>query len=120
MPAQYSNQIRFLFWSALIGSYILAIIPQDVAPEFGTLSDKTLHFIAFAVLALLLNLSYKMLWWRSVLYLILYACFIELSQYFTPNRCAEFLDVVADIIGIGIGLLLYWGYKKLEMSFENS
>lgn len=120
MPAQYSNQIIFLFWSALIGSYILAILPQDMAPEIGNFSDKTLHFIAFAVLSLLLNLSYRMAWWKSIAYLIFYACFIEFSQYFTPNRCAEFLDVVADTIGIGIGVLFYWGYKKLEMICANS
>jgi len=120
MPAQYSKQIIFLFWSALIGSYILAIVPQDIAPEIGNLSDKTLHFIAFAVLSLLLNLSYRMAWWKSVLYLLFYACFIELSQYFTPNRCAEWLDVFADVIGIGIGLLFYGGYKKLEVICANS
>ena len=120
MPVQSSKEIKFLFWSALITSYILAILPQDIAPEIGNLSDKTLHFIAFSVLALLLNLAYKIAWWKSALILFFYACFIEVSQYFTPNRCAEFLDVVADIIGIGIGLLFYWGYEKLEMSFENS
>ena len=105
---------------ALIGSYILAILPQDMAPSFQSLSDKTLHFIAFAVLALLLNLSYKMAWWKSVVTLLLYACFIEFSQYFTPNRCAEWLDIVADGIGIVIGLLLYWGYKKLEAICANA
>ncbi len=120
MPAQYSKQIIFLFWAALIGSYILAILPQDVAPKIGNLSDKSLHFIAFAVLSLLLNSSYRMAWWKSIVYLVFYACFIEFSQYFTPNRCAEFLDVVADIIGIGIGLLFYWVYKKLEVICENS
>ena len=120
MPAQYSKQFQFLFWSALIGSYILAILPQDIAPAFQNLSDKTLHFIAFSVLAFLLNLAYRMLWWKSILYLFFYACFIEFSQYFTPNRCAEFLDVIADVIGIGIGLLFYWGYKKLEMYYANN
>ena len=120
MPLQYSKQIIFLFWTALIGSYILAILPQEIAPEIGNLSDKTLHFLAFAVLSLLLNLSYRMAWWKSVLYLLFYACFIEFSQYFTPNRCAEWLDILADIIGIGIGLLLYWGYKKLEVICASS
>ena len=120
MPAQYSTQIRFYFWTALIGSYILAILPQEIAPEIGNLSDKTLHFLAFSVLSLLLNLSYRMAWWKSVLYLLFYACFIEFSQYFTPNRCAEWLDILADIIGIGIGLLLYWGYKKLEVICASS
>jgi VanZ family protein len=120
MPVQYSTQIRFLFWSALIGSYILAMLPQEIAPEIGNLSDKTLHFIAFAVLSLFLNLSYRMAWWKSILYLLFYACFIEFSQYFTPNRCAEWLDVVADAIGIAIGHILYVGYKKLEVICANS
>ncbi len=120
MPAQYSNQIRFLFWTALIGSYILAIMPQDMAPSFQSFSDKTLHFIAFAVLSFLLNLSYRIVWWKSVVALLLYACFIEFSQYFTPNHCAEWMDIAADTIGIGLGLLLYAGYKKLEEICENA
>jgi VanZ family protein len=120
MPAQYSKEIQYLFWTALITSYILAILPQDMAPEIGNLSDKTLHFIAFAVLALLLNLSYRIPWWKSAGYLLFYAFFIEASQYFTPNRCAELLDIAADAIGIGIGLLFYAAYKKLESICANS
>ena len=120
MPSQYSQKIRILFWIALISSYILAIIPQEMAPSFQSLSDKSLHFIAFAVLTLLLNLSYRMSWCKSVVYLLFYAAFIEFSQTFTPNRCAEWLDIVADVIGIVLGLVLYAGYKKLEVICENS
>jgi VanZ family protein len=120
MPVPYSKQMKILFWIALLSSYILAIMPQEIAPSFQNLSDKSLHFIAFSVLTLLLNLSYRMVWWRSVVYLLFYAVFIEFSQMFTPNRCAEVLDIVADLIGIGIGFLLYAGYKKLEMISENS
>ena len=120
MPSQYSHTMRILFWVALISSYILAIIPQEIAPSFQSLSDKSLHFIAFAVLTLLLNLSYRMVWWKSVVYLLFYAVFIEFTQTFTPNRCAEGLDIVADAIGIVLGLVLYAGYKKLEMVCANS
>ena len=120
MPVEHSIQNKFLFWIALIGSYIMAILPQEVAPQIGNLSDKTLHFIAFAVLIILLNLSYKMAWWRSVLYLLFYAFFIEFSQYFTPNRCSEWLDIVADGIGITIGFILYLGYKKFERIYAKS
>ena len=118
MPSQYSHTMRILFWIALISSYILAIMPQEMAPSFQSLSDKSLHFIAFAVLALLLNLSYRISWWRSVFYLLFYAAFIEFSQTFTPNRCAEWLDIAADAIGIVLGLVLYAGYKKLEKICE--
>ncbi len=98
---------RALFWLALIISYISAVVPQDLAPTIGSLSDKSIHFIAFAVLTLLLRLSYSITWHQTVLFLFIYAVFIEFSQLFTLNRSAELLDVVADIIGIGIGLLFY-------------
>lgn len=120
MPVQYSRKIRILFWLALTGSYIAAIVPQDVAPTIGDLSDKTLHFLAFAVLMFLLMLSYRLKWWQGSLYLLGYALFIELTQYCTPTRCAEGLDIVADAIGIVIGLVLYIGYKRLETLCENS
>ncbi len=120
MPAQYSRTLRVLFWVALFTSYVLAMIPQEMSPDFQNLSDKTLHFLAFSVLTLLLYLSYRLYWWKGILWLLLYAFFIEFSQYFTPNRCAEWLDIVADGIGISIGLLLYAAYKKLEKMCENS
>ena len=100
--------LKPLFWIALIGSYIAAILPQDMAPTIGPLSDKWTHFLAFAVLTLLLRLAYRISSIQTTAVLLFYALFIEFSQYFTPNRCAEVLDVVADAIGIAIGLLLYW------------
>jgi VanZ family protein len=104
--------MRIIFWIALVGSYIAALLPQNVAPSIGDLSDKTVHFIAFAVLMLLLMLAYRIRWWQGSLYLFFYAVWIEITQYCTPTRCAETLDVVADVIGIAIGLLLYMGYQK--------
>ena len=100
--------LKPLFWIALIVSYIAAILPQDMAPTIGPLSDKWTHFLAFAVLTLLLRLAYRISSIQTTAVLLFYALFIEFSQYFTPNRCAEVLDVVADAIGIAIGLLLYW------------
>ncbi len=108
---------RALFWLALIISYISAVVPQDIAPTIGSLSDKSIHFIAFAVLTLLLRFAYSITWFQTLLLLFIYAVFIEFSQYFTPNRSAEFLDVVADVIGIGIGLLFYPFIQRLIMSY---
>ena len=120
MLVQYSRNNRILFWLSLSVSYLSAIVPQDVAPTLGELSDKTVHFIAFSVLTLLLFLAYRIVLLRGVLLLLLYGAFIEFSQYFTPNRCAEWLDIVADGIGILLGLVLYAGYKKLEQICANS
>ena len=108
----YSHQLRSLFWVALIGTYIAAVLPQEIAPTLGPLSDKWTHFLAFAVLTLLLRLSYRITAVQTTLFLFLYGILIEISQYFTPNRCAETLDVAADMIGVAIGLLLYMFLKK--------
>ena len=108
---------RALFWLALIISYVSAVVPQDIAPTIGSLSDKSIHFIAFAVLTLLLRFSYSITWFQTFLLLFMYAIFIEFSQLFTPNRSAELLDVVADVIGIGIGLLFYPFIQRLIMSY---
>ena len=107
MHFEKHGNVKILFWLALISSYIAAVIPQDMAPQLGSLSDKSTHFIAFAVLTLLLRLAYPVTLLQTFLLLLFYAVFIEFSQFFTPNRNAELLDVVADVIGIGIGLLLY-------------
>jgi VanZ family protein len=113
----YLLVFRILFWLALIGSYIFALVPQDIAPKIGSLSDKSIHFIAFAVLTLLLRFAYSVTLFQTFLLLLMYAVFIEFSQLFTPNRSAEILDIVADIIGIGIGLLFYPFIKKLIMGY---
>ena len=107
MQFNTSFVFRVLFWSAFLISYISAVVPQDIAPPIGSLSDKSIHFIAFSVLTLLLRFAYSITWFQTFLLLFVYAVFIEFSQLFTLNRSAELLDVVADIIGIGIGLLFY-------------
>jgi len=117
MQFNYSLVFRILFCSALIISYISAIVPQDIAPTIGSLSDKSIHFIAFAVLTLLLRFAYSISWIQTFLLLFMYAIFIEFSQLFTLNRSAELLDVVADVIGIGIGLLFYPFIQRLIMSY---
>ena len=110
---RYRTQFRVLFWFALVGSYIAAVLPQNIAPTIGTLSDKAHHVFAFVVLGLLLRLAYRINYWYGLLILIAYGGIIELSQYFTPDRCAEYKDIVADTIGTFIGLKLYKYLRKV-------
>ena len=96
----------------MVGTYIASVLPQDIAPTLGPLSDEWTHFLAFAVLTILLRLSYRITAVQTTLFLFLYGVLIEILQYFTPNRCAETLDVAADMIGVAIGLLLYMFLNK--------
>ena len=99
--------VKVLFWIALVSSYILAILPQDKVPELTPFGDKSNHFLAFAVLTILLLHAYHIRYRFTFAWMLLYGIFIEISQLFTVNRSGEFLDVLADTIGIVIGILLY-------------
>ena len=104
---------RTLFFLALIGSYTLSVLPgETVAPLFFW-SDKLNHAVAFLVLAFLLRMGWKIDYLKAVALLVLYGAFIEFSQRFAIHRSAELADVVADTVGIFIGLKLF---KLLRLS----
>jgi VanZ family protein len=95
-----------------VSIYILAVLPQDEVPALTPFSDKGNHFIAFAVLTLLLSRAYDIRAFSVFVRLLSYGIFIEFSQLFTLNRNSEALDVLADAVGILIGLALFYALKR--------
>lgn len=87
-----------VYWLALIAAthYPRVPIPGDV-PN----SDKILHFVAFALLALLfwLFLGARASIWRAALVLIPYSALDEYTQQFV-GRDSNFPDWYADVAGI--------------------
>lgn len=112
LRSRYQKQCRFLFVAAAVAIYILALLPQAQAPQLHW-SDKVSHLLAFMVLALLLRKGFGISYLKSVLLLIFYGGLIEVSQYFTPDRSAEWADIGADTVGILIGLTLYRYLRRL-------
>lgn len=114
------RSLHFLFtasehrvlWRALL-ALLLAVItwlalspaPPDSA---STGWDKANHTLAFAALAFV---SVWAVWQRPRQWLLLvaallaYGGFIEIAQSFVPSRSAEWNDVLADGVGIVLGLL---------------
>lgn len=97
-----------LYWLLLfVGTHLP---PKQVQ---GThVSDKLLHFLAYAGLAFLTALSFADLTTRSVLrwliigvLLALYAALDEFTQIYV-GRSAEWADWVADVAGIVAGLVM--------------
>ena len=77
--------------------------------------DKLNHFIAFFVLYILMTLAYRnMTIFFAILLLLLFAIQIEVVQYFIPHREFSLLDIVADFIGIVLGLffLKFSSFKR--------
>ncbi|MGJ0300962.1 VanZ family protein [Aliarcobacter cryaerophilus] len=72
--------------------------------------DKANHFIAFLTLYVTLSLGYpKLEVFKKALILLAFGIQIEVVQYFLPNREFSLLDVLADGVGIVMGIIVIRG-----------
>ncbi|NQT23923.1 VanZ family protein [candidate division KSB1 bacterium] len=110
-----------LFWALLI--FTISSIHSLTVPDLGfQVQDKFYHACEFAVFGFLLrrsasafSFSTSTLWKLSALIGIVYAGLDEIHQYFVPGRYADWGDLVADIVGIFLGIVAFrvWmRYKK--------
>lgn len=102
------------FWGLAI--FIGSSIPAEDLPKIIQLTpDKLLHVAAFFVFGILVyravsfqkrNSSlYKNFTKTTILISVGYGLFDELHQYFVPGRLPDPLDVLADIVGVVLGLI---------------
>lgn len=99
---------RVLFTALLITVLVLALMPA--VPRMPSLGwDKLNHAAAFAALAFAARFAFPSLpranLWLSLALLSLGGA-IELVQALVPSRMADGIDLVADGLGIGVGLLV--------------
>lgn len=99
---------RFLIAAALL----IALLPAPKVIGSVAFGDKIGHLVAFAALML----WYAQLYagrdrWRCALALVGFGALIELLQALVPYRSADGWDLLADAVGVGVGLLL--AYSRL-------
>ncbi|MBM3216037.1 hypothetical protein FJZ36_14105 [Candidatus Poribacteria bacterium] len=107
--------LRFVVsWSLLLGYiYVLYRALTESASIPSGMSDKTVHAIAFGVLALLATWAFGTVLRQPLLsglaafaLAALYGAFGEWVQSFIPSRKADLVDWYADTLGAGIAVLL--------------
>lgn len=102
---------RFLFWVTVLAVLVLSLLPpgRDL-PDTGW--DKSNHLLAFAVLAVLGLRSYPASRGELLVGLLAYGGLIEGLQSLTPDRFAEWADVLADAAGLCVGWGLAAGWSR--------
>jgi len=111
-----------VIFSVLSAIYVLVLLIGAFSSNVGeTLSqpgfDKIVHFFGFFVLSLLLFITLKFYKVKNNYIIaftasLLIGVFIELVQLLIPNRSFSFLDILADLLGIIIALVLVWSFSK--------
>ncbi len=109
---------NFLYFAPAILYYILIFFVSSTSSGISInipFFDKGIHCLEFAVLAFLLSLGYfkslksslKAKCLITIFSGILLGILDEVHQYFVPQRRFEILDIIADGVGIIIGLFVY-------------
>jgi VanZ family protein len=100
---------RFVFWMALLSSFVLALWPaSEVQPRWFAHTDKLGHAAMFALLMVLGRAAGMRRTWLLAAGLLAFGGAIELAQgLFTATRKAEWLDGLADAVGIAVGAIVW-------------
>ena len=102
-----------LYWPAL---FVLAHIPIPYVVQEADVSDKSLHFLAYLVLAFLLwsvvSGNQKVNWrraspWLVLFVIVVYGILDEWLQGYVAGRSSDVWDFFADLAGTLAGLILF-------------
>jgi uncharacterized membrane protein len=92
--------VQTVFWVCLLGTAFLSLVPSELLPQAFNWWDKAQHALGFAVLTGLGLLAYpKARGWLPWGLLLFGAC-IELAQAASGWRRGDWLDLLADAVGI--------------------
>ncbi len=96
------------FWLPFAVATYAAFAPEGMPMPFRV-SDIVLHAGAFTYLTAALWFAHHSTnnGWKPAAWMFGYGVAIELIQSFEPTRTAEFKDLLVDVIGIALGVLLY-------------
>lgn len=102
--------VRALWIGAIVLVLVTALIPVPRVDALPSYSDKLVHLLSYLVLGLLAVLSQQRL--RTGLLaaaaMIVLGLIVELVQGRLPWRSFEWMDLVANIAGVGGGGLIAW------------
>jgi len=108
---RHCRWLRILWLAAVAAVIIGSLLPGSSGPiqvlDELPVSDKVMHFAAYAVLAFLPALHERWPALTSILFgVVALGVLLEFAQRLSPGRDFETLDMVADAAGVLCGLVL--------------
>ena len=101
--------ILYLFPGSLIGYFLYGNLGQQpnlISNPIGTSINHLIYFSYITILAMTVRLRAKNIFtnYRFILFI---SCVLEISHLLIPNRAFEFYDLIANMTGVIIVLLIY-------------
>lgn len=106
--------ILSIYWILLT---LLLVVPlsKNSVPQIGFWGhlDKLVHFFAFGILGFLFQMVFKKRFFIFFFILFLYGLLTEFLQTtMKMNRQADLLDILANVLGMVIGYILFNFFKS--------
>ena len=114
VSARINVLARGLFWVLCVVVVAGALVPQDALTTTFALSDKIMHTGAFLVLSALGLWGYPSHRVTVIVSLVALGGAIEIAQGFTTTRSHEWLDFLADCLGVLLGCITVFAIKGRE------
>ena len=110
-----SKSFLIYFFISLVAIEFLATTTTVHIELVESMWDKSNHFIAFFVLYILLSLGYQNLTlYLKVVFLFTFGLQIEIVQELSGRSPFSTLDMLADSIGILVGILTIYFFKQTK------
>jgi VanZ family protein len=107
LESQWLRRVKVaVFWSAVAAVLVLAWTPFRPLAWNNRLGYELNHAAAFLALYVFLWWAYRLPAWKAVLPLFSIGVLLETVQVFLPSRSASLRDLVANLAGIGLGVLV--------------
>ena len=104
-------KIRILFYVSILVVFLLSIVNASNISAFNSLSfisDKFVHVAIYLYLTLLgLACSFKRSNYFVASNIFFFGVLIEIIHFFHPYRYFEYFDLLANLIGVTIALLIF-------------
>ena len=109
LPLRYARRWRLAGWFILATGLAAAMMPAFWSEQSADIPnfDKWLHAVAFCLLAIWYCGQYArntFVWIACGL--VVYGALIEMGQALVPYRTAEWGDLLADCLGIALGIII--------------
>ena len=108
--------ILYLFPGSLIGYFLYGDFvrqPDFIPNPLGTSINHLLAFFYLSMLGLINHMRSKS-FKKTLIFLIILSLLIELSHLFIPNRSFQFLDLLSNLLGTLLAIVIVFLYKKFK------
>jgi glycopeptide antibiotics resistance protein len=122
IKATIQHNAKLLLWLYLTAMLLMVVLPLN--GESGTLNnnysfgirwDYLIHAIVYVPLPILLSIQKEIKLWLGILIALTLASGFEFLQMALNYRAFNINDLVANLIGVGLGILLVLILKKKEI-----